>query len=66
MSIWGLKYRGRWVVCFSEFGYFAALFFRVVDVVFCRGFLQIAVRKRVNLRGETWWDCGENVVENSR
>jgi hypothetical protein len=40
------------------------LFFRVVDVVFYRGFCGIVVRRTWYLGGKTWWDCGENVVEN--
>jgi hypothetical protein len=40
------------------------LFFRVVDVVFYRGFCGIVVRRTWYLDGKTWWDCGESVVEN--
>jgi hypothetical protein len=35
-----------------------------VDRCFYRGFWEKACAACGDLRGKTWWDCGENVVEN--
>jgi hypothetical protein len=33
-------------------------------VAFLQGFLRFTVRKRGELRGKTWWNCGESVAGN--
>jgi hypothetical protein len=35
----------------------------VVEWRFCRGFCDFRCAERGELRGKTWWSCGESVVE---